>query len=111
MERHRLLVSQREDVLRAFPILEPEELLDVVAACLLPQLQRRQDRHQHLLSADRVDLLADDLLDLLVHAPGERQHRPNAGGDLPDEAAAHEEPVRYRLGIGRVFAQRRHEEL
>ena len=72
----------------------------------------RQQRAQQLLAADRVHLLADDLLDL---AGGSRQpsgrydHRPAL--DLADEAAADEQLVADRLGVGRVLAQRRKEEL
>ena len=65
----------------------------------------------HLLAADRVDLLADDLLDPHVHAPAERQHRPEAGADLADEAAAHEQLVRGGLRVGGRLAQGRQEEL
>ena len=52
-------------------------------------------------AADRVHLLADDLLDLPVDAPAERQERPQAGADLADEAAAHEQLVADRLGVRR----------
>ena len=111
MERHRLLVRHREDVLAPLAVLEPEELGDVVAARLLPELERRQHRHEHLLAPDRVHLLADDLDDLLVHAPAQRQERPDARADLPDVAAAHEQLVRDRLRVRRRLAQRRDEEL
>ena len=57
------------------------------------------------------DLLADDLLDPHVHAPAERQHRPQAGPDLADEAAAHEQLVRGRFRVGGGVAQGREEEL
>ena len=57
------------------------------------------------------DLLADDLLDPHVHAPAERQHRPEAGADLADEAAAHEQLVRGGLRVGGGVAQGRQEEL
>ncbi len=93
VERDRLLVRQRQDVVRALTVLEPEDLVDVVASRLFPQLERCQDGHEHLLAADRVDLLAHDLLDLLVDAPTERQEAPDAGADLADEAAADQQLV------------------
>ena len=77
----------------------------------LPELDRRQQRAEELLAADRVHLLADDLLDLAVDPPAERQVRPEAGADLADEAAAHEQLVADRLRVGRVLAQGRKEEL
>ena len=112
VERERLLVRHRQHVARA-PLrsLSAEDLRDVVAAGLLPELDRRQHRHQHLLAADRVHLLADDLLDLPVHAPAERQERPDARAHLADEAAADEQLVVDRLGVGGRVAQGRQEEL
>ena len=83
----------------------------LVAAGRLPELDRRQHRREHLLRADRVHLLADDLLDLAVHAPAERQERPEPGADLADEAAADEQLVRDRLRVGGRVAQGRQEEL
>ena len=51
---------------RSWRSREAHELGAVVvpAARLLPDLGRLHDRHQHLLAADRVHLLAHDLLDL-----------------------------------------------
>ena len=106
MEADGLLVRQRQHEVGALAVLQPEHLLDVVASGRLPELERRQHRHQHLLRADRVHLLADDLLDLPVDPPAERQERPDTGGHLTDEAAAHEQLVIRRLGVGRRVAQR-----
>ena len=111
MERERLLVRDRQHVVAAGAILQLEELGDPVAAAALPELGRGQHRRVHLLRADRVHLLADDLLDLAVHAPAERQERPEAGADLAHVAAAHEQLVRHRLCVGGIVAQRRQEEL
>jgi hypothetical protein len=111
VEGHRLLVRQREDERPTRVVLELEHLRDRDAARFLPQLGWCQDGAEHLLPADRVHLLADDLDDLLVHAPAEGQVAPEARADLADEAAAHEQPVRGRLGVGRRIAQRREEEL
>ena len=77
-----------------------EDLGDLVAAGRLPELDRGQHRREELLRADRVHLLADDLLDLAMDAPAERQERPQAGADLADEPAAHEQLVRGRLRVG-----------
>ena len=62
-------------------------------------------------AADRIHLLADDLLDLAVDSPAERQVRPEPGADLADEAAPDEELVADRLGVRRVLAQGRQEQL
>ena len=111
VERERLLVRQRQDEPPAGAVGDVEDLGDLVAARRLPQLDRRQHRHEQLLRADRVHLLADDLLDLAVDAPAERHERPEARADLADEAAADEQLVADRLGVGRRVAQGRQEEL
>ena len=100
VERHRLLVRHREHQLGALAVVQLEHLGDAVAAGLLPQLGRRDDRHQHLLGADRVELLADDLLDLAMGAPAGRQVAPHAGTDLADHPGADEQLVGDRLGVG-----------
>ena len=75
---HDLLVRQRQHEVRALAVLELEHLVDVVAPGAAPDLRRADERHQHLLRADRVQLLAHDLLHLLVHPParGHPDHRP-----------------------------------
>ena len=108
MERDRLFVRHREDVGRA---LDAKELGDLDTARRLPQLGGRQHRHQHLLPADCVHLLADDLLDLAVDAPPEGHERPETRAHLADETAAHEELVRHGLRVSGVVAQRRKKEL
>ena len=82
MERHGLFVRERQHEVAPGAVLEPEHDRDPDAAAYLPQLRRGQHRREHLLPADRIDLLADDLHDLLVDAPAERQERPQAGADL-----------------------------
>jgi hypothetical protein len=84
---------------------------DVDPAGRLPQLGGREGRRAHLLAADGVDLLADDPFDPHVHAPAEREERPEAGADLADEASAHEELVRGGFRVGGRLAQGREEEL
>ncbi len=111
VERDRLLVRRGEHELPLRAVAQLHEHVEgVVAAASLPELSRRQDRHRHLLSADRVHLLADDLHDLLVHAPAGGKVRPETGADLPDQPGPHEQLVRDGLGVGRVLAQRREEE-
>ncbi len=111
MERDGLLMRHRQHVVATGPILQAEDLLDVIALRVLPQLEWSQDGHEHLLPADRIHLLADDLDDLLVDAPSERQERPHPRRDLPDVTAANEELVRDRFGVRRRFAQGRDEQL
>ena len=111
VERDRLLVRQREDERAAVAVLDLPELGNVVAPGRLPELRRRHDRHEHLLPADRVHLLADDLDDLLVDPPTEREERPEAGAHLSDEPAAHEQLVARGLRVGGSVAQGRQKEL
>ncbi len=68
-------------------------------------------RCQHLLVADGVHLLADDLDDLLMDAPAERQERPQSRTDLPDEASTREQLVTRGLRIRRRLTQRRKKKL
>jgi hypothetical protein len=95
-----LLVRHREDQIRALAVVQLEQLVDAVAARALPQLGGQQDRHQQLVPADRVHLLAHDSDDPLVHAPAGGHPRPQPGADLADQAGAHHQLVRHRLGVG-----------
>ena len=67
-----LLVGHRQHEFGALAVRELEQLLDPQAAALAPRLSRLQHRHQHLLAADRIHLLADDLHRVLMHAPAGR---------------------------------------
>ena len=60
VRRDAFLVRHREDHVGALAVLELEQLVDLVAPRPAPRLGGLQDRHQHLLGADRVDLLAHD---------------------------------------------------
>jgi hypothetical protein len=103
----RLLVRHREHVLGLLAVLQLEQLGDRIAPAALPELRRLQHRHQHLLPADAVDLLADDLHDLLVDPPARRQEAPQAGAELAHEARADHQLVRERLGVrGRLLLRR-----
>ena len=104
VRRDAFLVRHREDHVGALAVLELEQLVDLVAPRPAPRLGGLQDRHQHLLGADRVDLLAHDRDDLLVHAPARRQPRPEARAELAHEPGAHHQLVRDRLGVGRGLA-------
>ena len=97
--RDGLLVRHRQHELGAPAVLELEQLGDRVAAAALPQLGRVQHRHQQLLAADRVHLLADDLHHLLVYAPAGRKERPQPGAELADQPRADHQLVRERLGV------------
>src|SRR5439155_20461129 len=103
VERERLLVRQRQDVPAPGAVLQAEELRNPGAAGRLPELDRRQDGREPLLGAERVELLADDLLDPPLHAPAERREAPEPGRELTDEPAAREQLVLYSLRVGGVF--------
>jgi hypothetical protein len=111
VEGERLLVRQRKDEVPVGAVRDVEELRNPDPVRLLPELGRGEHGRKPLLRADRVELLADDLLDLAVDAPAERQERPEAGRDLPDEAGADKQLVRDGLGVRGRIAQRRQEEL
>ena len=83
----------------------------VVAAALPPEVGRVDDRHLHLLGADRVHLLADDLLDPLVDAEAEGQERVDARAQLAHVARPEQQAMRRHLGVRRVVAQGREEQL
>ncbi len=51
------------------------------------------------MAADRIHLLADDLADLLVHTPAQREHGVVAGLELAHEAATDQQAVAGRLGL------------
>jgi hypothetical protein len=104
VEGHDLLVAHGQHHVRALAILELEQLVDRITASALPQLGRREHRHEHLLGADRVHLLAQDPHHLLVHAPAGRQPGPHPGPDLADEPGAHHHLVRDGLRISRRLA-------
>ena len=108
-----LLVGHRQDHVASVAVLEPGQLGPdrVVAAARPPDVGRVDDRHLDLLAADRVLLLADDLLDPVVDALAERQQRVDPGTELADVAGADEQSMRRHLGIGGVVAERGEEEV
>ena len=108
-----LLVGHREDHVAVAAVLEPDELGTdlLVAPALPPQVGRVDDRHLELLAADRVHLLADDLLDPLRHPEAERQERVDPGPELANVTGPQQQPMRRHLGLARIVAQAREEEL
>ena len=101
-----LLVGHGQDELRPAPVGELEQLVDVVAPRLSPVLGGLQDGHQELRRADRIELLAHDLLDLAMGTPAGRQPGPQAGAELAGQPGAHDQLVRHRLGIGGRLSDR-----
>ena len=100
-----LFVGHGQRHVGALAVLEAEHLAadGVPAAALLPDLRRLQHRHEHLLAADAVHLLTDDLRDLLHDAPAGRQVHVDAGGELAHEAGADHELVAHGLRAGGIL--------
>ena len=71
-----------------------------VAAGFLPQRGGHGDREEHLLAVDAVHLLAQNGLDLLGDALGDRRERVNAVADILDIAAAHHQRLAGDLTVG-----------
>ena len=97
-----LLVRHRQHHRMLGAILEPREVAadGVVAPRLLPELRRLHDRQQDLLPADAVHLLADDGLDVVDGANGERGQTVDAAGDAARQPCAQDELVARQLGLG-----------
>ena len=108
---HDLFMGGAEQHGALMPVGDAQHLLAVVlvAAALLPKLGRLDCRHQDLLAAGGVHLLAHHLLDLAQHPVAERQPAVNAGARLPNHAGAQHQPVRDDLRLGRVLSQGRQE--
>ncbi len=105
------LVGGTEDELPS-PTLESEE--DVFhgrqPAGRLPQLGRLQHRHQHLLGAGGIHLLADQRLDPLEQLPAEGEVGVDAARMAADVAAADEQLMGDGLGVAGRIAQSAKEE-
>jgi hypothetical protein len=106
-EREHLLVRRPEQHVVAPAVLEPEDAVAVLgpAAALLVGLARQQAGEVHLLRADRLDLLADDLLDVAEDLVAQRQPRVDAGRGAADVTGADEQPVARDLGVHRILTQ------
>lgn len=88
-------------------MLEAEEVVahDVPAAGLPPDLGWIERRQVHLLPADGVHLLANDLLDFEERALGQEQVAVDAGRKLAHVAGAQQQLMAGDLGFGGVLTQ------
>ena len=111
-EGEHLLVGGAEEVVVVLAVLEPEDAGAVLgpAAARLVGPAGQQGREQQLLGADRVHLLADDVLDLAQHPQPQRQPGVDAGCGAADVAGADQEPVARHLGVRGVVTQGAHEQ-
>jgi hypothetical protein len=108
-----LLVRHRDHGIATGAVLEADHLGPdlLVATRLAPQLGRMDDGHLHLLAADPVDLLADDLFHPLRHAEAQRQQRVQPRAQLADVPGAQQQPMRRHLRLGRIVAKRGEEQV
>src|SRR5574341_378919 len=107
-----LLVGHPEAQVAPVSVLELEHLGDALPPPrLLPDLGGVDDGHRDLLTADRVHLLADDRDHLVEHALAEREVDVDPRRQLAHEAGTEHETVAERLGVGRIFPERRDERL
>ena len=111
-QREHLLVRRSEEEVVAAAVLEPEDpvaVLDPPTRCLVGRLGQER-REVDLLEPRRVHLGADDVLDVAVHQPPERQPREPPWRGSTDVAGARQQLVAGDLGIGRVLTQRPQEQ-
>ena len=103
-----LLVGHRQDHVAVATVLEAGHLRAdrVVAARFSPDVGGMDDRHQQLLPADGVHLLADDLLDLAHDPPAERQQAVDARAERPDQGRPQHQSVTGQLDVARRLTQR-----
>ena len=104
---HDLLVGRAVQHRPLVAVGDAQHLLAVilVAAALLPQLGRLDRRHQDLVGAGGIHLLAHDLLDPAEHAQPERQPAVDARRALPDHPGAQHQLMRDDLRIRRGFLE------
>ena len=105
-------MGRAEQVVVALAVLEPEDAVAVLgpAAGRLVGLAGQQRGEQQLLGADRVHLVADDVLDPAQHPQAQRQPGVDAGRGAADVAGAHaaaggsapRRPRGPRAGCGRT---------
>jgi len=89
---------------------ERDRLQRLPAAGRLPEVAGGQDGHLHLLAADAVHLLADDLLDLRRDAEAERQPGVQARRERAGDGGAEHQLVTTRLCISGRLAERASEQ-
>ncbi len=101
------LVRRPEAEVAVVAVLHPQQFLAVLlpAAALLPQFGGAEGRHQDLLRAGAVHLLAHDLFDLAHDAQAERQQVVDAARQLADHAGPHHQLVAHDLGVGGILLQ------
>ena len=106
-------MCRTEEVLRTLPVAQPEYALAIVgpAPTGLVRLLGQQRRKVHLLSTDRVHLLAHDALDIAQHAVAQRQPSVDAWSGAADVASTHQPAMARHLGVGRILAQRADKQL
>ena len=78
---------------------------DVPTAGFLPDFGGVQGREQHLLSADAVHFLPDDLRDLEQRSLGQKQIAIDSGGQLAYIAGSQQELVADDFSFGGGFPQ------
>ena len=105
---HDLFVGHGEAEVASEAILEAEKVVahDVPAAGFLPDLGRIERGQVHLLPADRVHLLAYNLLDLEQRALRQEQVAVDAGRKLAHVAGAQQQLMAGDLGFDGVLTQR-----
>ena len=106
-------MSGSEQIVVAAAVLQPEDAVAVLGPPVrrLVRGARQQRGKQNLLPANRVHLVAHDLLDLAQHPQTQRQPAVQAGPDRADVAGPDQQLVAGDLGVGRVVAQRAQEQL
>jgi hypothetical protein len=106
--RHDLLMGHAQAHVATVAVLEARHVAaDLVpAAAALPDLGGVHHGQGDFLAADRVHLLADDVLDLVFDALRQRQDVEDAGGDLVDHAGAQHQLVADGVGVGGHFTER-----
>ena len=103
--RHQFLVRHGQAEVPAVAVLQPRHFAaDLLpASAFSPQFGGLHHGQRHLLTADGVHLLADDLLDTVFDPLAEGQVGEDAGRHLPDETGAQEklmaDQFRFALGI------------
>jgi hypothetical protein len=106
-----LLVGGAVEHVALVPVLDAQHLgaVVVVPAAFPPQVGRLDGRHDDLLGAGGVLLLAHDARDVGEHACSKRQPVVDARGVLADHAGAQHQAVGDDLGLGGVFLEGRGE--
>lgn len=110
---HDLLVRHGQHHVALATVMEAGHLRAnlVEAARFLPDIGGVHDGHQHLLPADGVDLLADDLLHLGDHAPAQGEQAVDASAERPHHGGAQHQPVAGQLDVARRLTQGPAEEM